>query len=67
LLLGGGEGMARRRRSGISALRGALYGLARLLGDVQAASSGDPARIARRVARRAAGRAVGRLFRRWFG
>lgn len=39
--------MARRRRSGTSALRGALYGLARLLGDVQAASSGDPAKIAR--------------------
>jgi len=39
--------------------RGFLYRLTRLLGDYQAASSGNPEKIARRVGRRAAGKAIG--------
>ena len=48
----------------IGKTRSILYGLARLLGDVQAVRKG---RIGRRIARRAAGkltgRALGRLFK----
>ncbi|WXJ84174.1 hypothetical protein MTBGP_09640 [Moorella thermoacetica] len=46
--------MARKRNS-ISQTRSFLYGLARLLGDIQAISKG-PKATARRVGRRAAGR-----------
>ncbi len=46
--------------------RGFLYKLARLLGDFQAVSSGDPRKVARRVARRAAGRATGKALRKIF-
>lgn len=44
-------------------LRGFLYWLARLLGDVNAVRKG---RVGRRVARRAAGKATGRGFGRFF-
>lgn len=51
----------------IQKTRGVLYKLARVLGDVSAASSGDPGRMAKRVGRRAVGkktgRAIGKLFK----
>lgn len=45
-------------------LRGFLYALARLLGDINAVRRST---VGRRVARRIAGKAVGRAFRRLFG
>lgn len=54
-----------RRRSSLSQTRSLLYALARLLGDISAASKGPDA-LARRMARRAAGRATGRLLGRLF-
>jgi hypothetical protein len=48
----------------INRTRGLLYGLARLLGDVQAVRNRRVGRrIARRLAGRATGRGLGRLFR----
>lgn len=44
-------------------VRGWLYRLARLMGDVNAVRK---KRVGRRVGRRAAGKASGRLFRRLF-
>ncbi len=44
-------------------MRGFLYRLARILGDVNAVKKG---RVGRRVARRAAGRTTGRLLRKLF-
>jgi hypothetical protein len=46
--------------------RSILYKLARLLGDWQAVSSGNPKKVARRVGRRAAGKATGRALRKLF-
>ncbi|HKM17127.1 MAG TPA: hypothetical protein VJ064_02755 [Limnochordia bacterium] len=46
--------------------RGLLYRIARLLGDVQAISSGSPQKVAKRAARRITGRATGRAMRRLF-
>jgi hypothetical protein len=54
-----------RRCSLINALRSALYGLARLLGDVQAIRRG-PKAIVKRLARRQAGRMTGRLLSKLF-
>jgi hypothetical protein len=54
-----------RRKNTISQVRGLLYGLARLLGDIQAASRG-PQAIAKRMARRAAGKAVGKAMWKLF-
>jgi hypothetical protein len=51
-----------RRRSAISALRSVLYGLAKLLGDVQAVRRGPDAMV-KRLARRQAGKMTGR----WLG
>lgn len=45
-------------------IRGWLYRIARLMGDVNAVRK---RKVARRVGRRAAGKATGRLFRRIFG
>lgn len=45
-------------------VRGWLYRIARLMGDVNAVKK---RKVARRVGRRAAGKATGRLFRRIFG
>ncbi len=50
----------------INKTRGILYTLARLLGDFQAISSGNPKKMGKRVARRAAGKATGRAFRKLF-
>ena len=50
----------------IGKTRGFLYELAKLLGDLQAISSGKPGKVARRVGRRAAGKAVGRGMRKIF-
>ncbi|NLY50932.1 MAG: hypothetical protein GX062_08035 [Firmicutes bacterium] len=58
--------VARRKRSAISQTRSVLYGLARLLGDIQAVSKGPKAmakRAGRRLAGKATGRALGRLFK----
>lgn len=45
-------------------VRGWLYRIARLMGDVNAVKQ---RKVARRVGRRAAGKATGGLFRRIFG
>jgi len=50
----------------LGGLRSVLYGLARLLGDFQALSSGRPDKMAKRLARRAAGRVTGRWLGRLF-
>jgi hypothetical protein len=50
----------------INKSRSFLYKLAKLLGDWQAVSSGDPKKIARRSGRRAAGKATGRMMRKFF-
>jgi hypothetical protein len=48
----------------INKLRRTLYRVARILGDVQALSSSDPKKVARRAGRRATGRAAGKLLRK---
>jgi hypothetical protein len=48
------------RRSAISGVRGLLYTLARLLGDVSAIHRG-PKAVVKRLERRAVGRATGKL------
>lgn len=50
----------------VNKTRGALYQLARLLGDWQALSSGSGTRVAKRMGRRSAGRATGRALGRLF-
>jgi hypothetical protein len=48
----------------INKIRSALYGTARVLGDINAVQKGKvPQRIARRVVGRVIGRLLGRLFR----
>lgn len=52
------------RMPSINRTRGFLYGLARLLGDVQAVRRGRIGkRIGRRLVGRVTGRGIGRLFR----
>ncbi len=46
--------------------RGILYKLAKLLGDLSAASSGRPGKIAKRISRRVTGKQTGKLFRKIF-
>ncbi len=48
----------------VNKTRGFLYWLAKLLGDWQAVSSGDPKKMGKRVARRTTGKAVGRTMRK---
>ncbi len=50
----------------INKTRGFLYQMARLLGDVNAVSSGSSKKMAKRAGRRAAGRATGRGMRKLF-
>ncbi len=50
----------------VNKTRGFLYQFARLLGDVNAVSSGKPDKMARRVGRRTAGKATGRAMRKIF-
>jgi len=50
----------------INKTRGLLYAIARLLGDINAISSGSPGKIGKRAARRTAGRATGKTLRRIF-
>jgi hypothetical protein len=54
-----------RWRSAISALRSILYGLAKLLGNMQAVRRGPEAMV-KRLARRQAGRMTSRMPWRWF-
>jgi ubiquinone biosynthesis protein UbiJ len=46
--------------------RGSLYKLARILGDVQAVSSGSGKKIARRAGRRVVGKRTGKFLRNLF-
>jgi hypothetical protein len=55
-----------RRHSPISMLHSFLYGLARLLGDVQAMRHG-PEVVGQRLMRRGAGKGPGRMRGRWVG
>ena len=48
----------------VNRVRSLLYGLARLLGDVQAVRRG---RVGRRLVRRVAGKLAGRALRRFLG
>ena len=50
----------------INKTRGLLYKAARLLGDVQAVSSGCPKKMSKRVGRRVTGRAAGKSRRKLF-
>jgi len=50
----------------INKTRGLLYKLAKLLGDLSAASSNKPGKVTKRVTRRIAGKATGRVFRKIF-
>lgn len=50
----------------INKTRGLLYKVARMLGDIQSVSSGNPKKIARRIGRRAAGKTTGKLMRKLF-
>ena len=43
------------------AVRGFLYALARLLGDVSAVTSGKPKKVVRRAKNKAVGRAIGKV------
>jgi hypothetical protein len=54
-----------RRRSAISALRSFLYGLVKLLGNMEAVRRGPEAMV-KRLARRQAGRVTSRMLWRWF-
>jgi hypothetical protein len=54
-----------RRRSSLSLFRSMLYGLARLLGDLQAVRRG-PNAVAKRLARRSAGKVTGRMVGKFF-
>ncbi len=50
----------------VNKTRGFLYTLAKLLGDFQAISSGNPGKMGKRLGRRAAGKATGRAFKKMF-
>lgn len=50
----------------INKTRGILYKLAKFLGDLSAASSGRPGKMAKRITRRATGKETGKLFRKLF-
>lgn len=58
--------MAKKKGLTISKVRGAMYDSAKFLGDVQAISSGDPKKIAKRVGRRAAGKQTGKMLGKLF-
>jgi hypothetical protein len=50
----------------VNKTRGLLYKVARLLGDVQAVSSGSSKKMTKRVGRRVTGRAAGKAMRKLF-
>ena len=50
----------------IHKIRSVLYKTAKLLGDVQAISSGSPKKVAKRAGRRVAGKGTGRMLRKLF-
>ena len=50
----------------INKTRGILYKVAKILGDVQAVSSGNPKKVAKRIGRRVTGKATGRLLGKLF-
>lgn len=58
--------MAKKKGLTISKVRGSMYSTAKFLGDVQAISSGDPKKVAKRVGRRVAGKGTGRLLGKLF-
>jgi len=59
--------MGKKKGLTIGKTRGALYGLAKFLGDVSAVKSGDPKTMGKHVGRRVAGKItggfLGKLFR----
>jgi hypothetical protein len=50
----------------VNKTRGLLYKVARLLGDVQAVSSGSSKKMTKRVGRRVTGRTAGKAMRKLF-
>lgn len=52
-------------KNSISGFRSFLYGLARVLGDINAVSKGPKATV-KRIGRRAAGKATGKALRKLF-
>lgn len=55
-----------KNKISISKIRGEMYKTAKILGDVQAVSSGDPKKIAKRLGRRVAGKQTGKLLGKLF-
>lgn len=55
-----------KRKSSISKVRGGLYETAKLLGDIQALSSGDSKKVSKRIGRRIVGKGTGRLLGKLF-
>lgn len=53
--------MARKKGFTISKFRGVLYSSAKLLGDVQAVSSGSPKKMLKRIGRRFVGKFFSRI------
>lgn len=58
--------MAKRKGLTISKVRGSMYKSAKILGDIQALSSGSSKKIGKRVGRRIAGKGAGRLLGKLF-
>ena len=56
----------RERFMKIHKIRSVLYKTAKLLGDVQAVSSGSPKKVAKRAGRRVAGKGTGKMLRKLF-
>ncbi|MED4018635.1 hypothetical protein ACWE42_03145 [Sutcliffiella cohnii] len=50
----------------ISKIRSKLYKTAKILGDIQAITSGNPKKMAKRAGRRVAGKGTGRMLRKLF-
>lgn len=58
--------MGRKKKVTINKVRSGLYDTAKFLGDVQAVTSGDPKKVAKRAGRRIAGKQTGKLLGKLF-